>query len=197
MRTRLRPAYAFSQMDAIYAEPHRHENFADHIRRVDETVELGFHAIKNFVDIEDGTYYIADLSCGDAHIPRRLAAPYGDKVDLILGDYAPGYALQGSISTTIGAMKVNKVHTFVCCETAEHVDNPDAMLAMIRQHAGTLLFSTPIGNHDDTNPEHLWAWDRGDVQDMLRDAGFVPTFYTEFDPRGEGYPYCWGIWFCA
>jgi hypothetical protein len=197
MRQRLRPAYTYAQMDGLYQQPHQHEHFEDHKDRVKETTELGVKHARDHFD-QSQRFFIADLSCGDAAIARGVAAAFSDdelRLKVILGDYAHGYPLQGPISDTIRNMTVDVVDLFVCCETAEHVDNPDGLLATIRKHAKSLLFSTPIDNWNDENPEHLWSWAWNDVQNMLNAAGFFPTGYRELDKIAVG-GYRWGMWFC-
>lgn len=201
MRLRLRPAYTYAQMDGIYTQPHDHERFEDHKARVAETVALGVEHMRQHFDARpEDRLFIADLSCGNAAVPKGVQAALDPtlnefRIKLILGDYAPGYALQGSIGETIRNMTVDVVDLYVCCETAEHVDNPDALLQTVRQHTKTLLFSTPIDNWNDGNPEHLWSWDWNDVQAMLSAAGFNPTGYRQVDKIAEG-GYRWGIWWC-
>lgn len=199
MRLRLRPSYTYAQMDGLYTQPHDHENFEDHKARVAATVALGVQHARPHFEQKDGIYFIADLSCGNAAIARGIGAQLStDELHckLMLGDYAPGYAAQGPISETIKTMTVDIADLYICCETAEHVDNPDALLSTIRNHTRTLLFSTPIDNFTDTNPEHIWSWSWNDVQAMLTEAGFFPLGYREVDKTAEGYPYRWGIWWC-
>jgi hypothetical protein len=108
-----------------------------------------------------------------------------------LGDYAPGYTYHGPIERTIDA--IPPVDLFLCCETLEHLDEPEAVLKAIRYKTNKLLISTPICTFIDDNPEHYWAWDQEAVVGMLRYAGFEPILYrdTFYDPG-----YCFQIWGC-
>ncbi len=74
MRIRLRPAHSQTQLAEIYAKPHEHARFADHIDRVNKSIEL----LKAFNNYDS----IADLSAGDATIINALDA---DKK--YIGDY--------------------------------------------------------------------------------------------------------------
>lgn len=185
MRTRLRPAPAPDELAKLYAAPHDHLRFADHVYRVDVTSALAHHLVA-----PGGT--VADLSCGNALIARRLQASHGAR--LVLGDYAPGYEHTGPIEQTIE--QIDPVDLFICSETIEHLDDPDAVLARIRAKTRTLLLSTPDGETGTGNPEHVWGWDAEAVEKMLRDAGFVPDVHTTVDLRPAGGEYAFQIWAC-
>lgn len=182
-RQRLRSAYSPKQLAKIYAEPHSSYRWRDHIVRTDVTCALTDGLL------EDTTISsVADLSCGDAKVAQSLHLPR-----TVLGDYAPGYKLIGSIEQTID--EIEPVDIFICCETIEHLDDPDAVLAKIRAKTRFLVLSTPIEAWHETNPEHYWAWDRAEVEIMLHKAGFdTPRPYVELDMRDSWSPYCFGIW---
>lgn len=164
MRVRLRDAYTPAELQVIYPRPHQHDRWPDHRLRVDVTVQIA-----RFLHPGGGT--IADLSCGDAAIANALNA---DRV--ILGDLAEGYEHHGPIEQTID--RIPRVDLFVCCETLEHLDDPDRVLWKIRQRANTLVVSTPDGEQTGHNPEHYWGWDANGVYDMLTTAGFTPVVRT-------------------
>lgn len=167
MRVRLRPAWDEDELATLYARPHDHHNFPSHQLRVDHTVALGQALLR-----EAGIALpaVADLSCGNAEIPRALSpCP-------VLGDLAPGYALTGPIEHTI--VKVTHVDLFVLSETLEHLDEPEGILTAIRKCASLLLTSTPLGETEDTNPEHYWGWDQDGVRDMLAGAGWAPVLWS-------------------
>lgn len=185
MRRRLRPTPTPAELDKLYAQPHDHTQWDDHRFRVDVTSALAH----NLLSI-GGT--VADLSCGDAAVAKRLAETHNAR--MILGDYAPGYEYTGPIEDTIG--QIGHVDLFVCCETIEHLDDPDAVLAQIRRKTSRLLLSTPDGEDDDSNPEHVWGWDSEAVEKMLRSAGFVPDIHTTLDLRPAGCMYSFQIWAC-
>jgi len=186
MRRRLRPTPSQTELAALYAKPHQHSAWADHRVRVDVTTALAQHMI------QPGST-VADLSCGDATIARRLAASCGVKT--ILGDIAPGYEYTGPIEETIHQL-TDPINLFICSETIEHVDDPDAVLKAIRSKTANLILSTPDGEDDDNNPEHVWGFDSEAVEQMLVTAGFIPLIFTELDLRPAGFTYAYQIW-CA
>lgn len=185
MRRRLREMPSQDELDRIYAVPHDHTRWDDHRIRVDLTSAMAHHMLA-----PGGT--VADLSCGDGAIALRLGHSHGARV--ILGDYAPGYPLTGPIEQTID--QIPPVDLFVCSETIEHLDDPDAVLARIRTKTNALILSTPDGEDDDRNPEHVWGWDSEAVEKMLRDAGFTPAVHTIVDLRHGGGQYAFQVWAC-
>jgi hypothetical protein len=172
------------ELAKLYAKPHDHRHWHDHLFRVDVT-----SAMAGLILPPKGR--VADLSCGNAEIARRLEYSHG--AHLQLGDFAPGYAYTGPIEQTI--KKIAPVDLFILSETLEHVDDPDAVLRAIRPKAGRLLLSTPDGETDDQNPEHVWGWDAEAVGGMLRAAGFNPDIHTTVDTRPIG-GYSYQIWAC-
>lgn len=188
MRKRLRPTPTQDELDKLYAKPHNHLDFADHRVRVDVT-----SAIAHSMLPQGGT--VADLSCGDALIARRLEDSHGAR--MILGDYAAGYEYTGPIEETIHKLDDKSVDLFICSETIEHLDDPDAVLAAIRAKTHRLLLSTPSGEMDDSNPEHVWGFDPEDVGGMLLIAGFHPEIFTLLDLRLSGFVYAFQIWACS
>jgi hypothetical protein len=163
MRTRLRPAYSDEQLAAIYPKPHRHHLWPEHILRVQTLIAM----CKWVGPVES----VADLSCGDGTIAKAVAARP------ILGDLAFDTGrLTGPIEQTIGTIQA--VDLFILAETLEHLDDPDGILRQIRAKAKYLVLSTPVGEKDGGNPEHIWGWDINDVEDMLTDAEFSPMQMT-------------------
>jgi hypothetical protein len=176
---RLRPAHDAATLAELYAKPHDHTAWADHVTRVEATVEEGRRLVDAFGDVVTA----ADLSCGDAAIMERLGFGFGE-----LGDLAPGYQYVGPIEQTIEALA--PVDLFVCCETLEHLDDPAAVLRQIRAKTRLLLLSTPVDAWDDDNVEHYWAWSVSDVTGLLNDAGFTTDQFRLVD----GPVYRFGIW---
>lgn len=187
MRVRLRPAPDKAELDRLYAVPHDHTRWDDHLIRVNVTTVLA----RSVLPLGG---VVADLSCGDAAIARHLEASH--RARLILGDYAPGYDLQGPIEETLERVGAGEADLWVCSETIEHLDDPDAVLGQIRKRTDRLLLSTPEGETDNANPEHLWGWDAQEVERMLEAAGFTPMIHTSLDLRPAGFVYCYGIWAC-
>jgi len=185
MRTRLRPTPTADELAKLYAVPHNHLKWEDHVFRVDVTSALAHHLMK-----PGGR--VADLSCGNALIARRLQDSHG--ATLVLGDFAPGYEHTGPIEQTIE--QIDPVDLFVCSETIEHLDDPDAVLRQIRRKTNRLLLSTPDGEIDDSNPEHVWGWDAEAVEKMLTAAGFSPDLRATVDIRPAGGVYAYQIWAC-
>ena len=140
----------------------------DHRVRVAETIGLG----REMMNMFGHQSVIADLSCGDAVIPRDLIGYSTMPAKrVILGDIAPGYELCGPIEQTLD--QITFAGLFVCTETIEHLDDPDAVLRKIRGRAGMLLLSTPLGETAARNPEHYWGWDEQGVEEMLQAAGWT------------------------
>lgn len=181
----LRPAPTAEELPGLYPEPHDHTRFADHLYRVDVTTAIAGQLC----------WYecsVADLSCGDAAIAKALRATWSAK--LVLGDVAPGYPLCGPIEETIH--QIEPVDLFILSETIEHVADPDRLLADIRGKAKQLVLSTPEGEDNDQNPQHVWGWDSTDMRAMLEAAGFTPKVHTLLDLRLSRFVYAFQIWAC-
>lgn len=180
----------------MYAQPHRHDVFPDHLERVKYTIEMGARAVRNMLDGEDSDIMVADLSCGDAAIAKGIAARFDPgRVKLFLGDFAPGYPNTGTVEETLPNIPI--VDLFVSCETLEHVDDPLGMLSAIYRRTHTLLLTTPVDNWNDDNPEHIWAWSKSDVDELLATAGFIAYRYEELNMTPQGFPYKWGMWLAS
>jgi hypothetical protein len=158
----------------MYPVPH---DGAGHAGRIAETIAFGqLHIAPDAM--------IVDLSTGTGEIPRGIC-PAGQ---LVLGDYAPGYEFTGPIDET--ALDVAGADAWVLCETLEHLEDPGHVLKLIRPRSVMLLLSTPVGCFDDTNPEHVWAWDREGVEGLCGAAGWTCSEYVEL----PGVPYTYGVW---
>jgi hypothetical protein len=183
MRTRLRPTYSDEDLAAIYAAPHRHDQWVDHLVRVQATLALGPWLRSR------GATSVADLSCGDATIARGLGMEH-----VLLGDYAPGYPFSGPLERNLDLIDHHDVYG--CSETIEHLDDPDLALRKIRAKADHLILSTPIDETvEDGNPEHYWGWGVEDMREMLVAAGFDPQ--VEMVLRFPRMVYDFQIWGCA
>lgn len=176
MRERLRPLPDLAEM---YKVPHDHHQWGDHEIRVNATILAGLKLCG------DGVASAADLSCGNGSILDAMPAQVRYH-----GDFAPGYPITGPIEETVG--RIPNVDLFINCETVEHLDDPDMVLKLIRAKTSMLLLSTPVGAWGDGNPEHVWCWDRREVELMLDAAGFAVKDYAEVAPS-----YTFGIWSCT
>ncbi len=187
-RERCRPKYSDDELAEIYSRPWAMEqDWLDHVDRQKETEELARQIIK------DDCRTAADLSCGDA----RWAGIFPD-LTWTLGDYAEGYDFQGPIEETIE--QIDPVDVFFCCETIEHLDDPDYVLSRIRLKTERLILSTPKSYQWDENPEHYWAFDNEAVLLMLLEAGFRKAEYREangWNKRGRVNGYAFQIWGCV
>lgn len=173
MRTRLRPAYTVQELTDIYPAPYDHTRWVDHVARVEATAAFARR-------ISSPPESIADLSCGDGAIPLAIAdwarSKLGHPVALVLGDLVGGWSIHGRIEDTVEILP--PVDLYVCSETVEHLDDPDAILAEIATKATTLLLTTPLGETNTANPEHYWGWDEQGVGDMLTTTGWEPLAST-------------------
>lgn len=182
-RERLRPAHSPEGLAALYANPYDHRRWADHVRRVDATIDFCRSMLDSHVPDT-----VADLSCGDGVILDAI--PAGRK---IYGDLVSTHPLDvvGPIETTI--RMIDPVDLLVNTETLEHLDDPDAVLKAIGKKARMLLLSTPVNAWEDSsNTEHYWAWDIDSVDAMIAAAGFRIVKYVELPLW-----YQFGIWGCV
>lgn len=191
---RLRPLPSPEALAAMYPVPHDHRLYGrGHGERVEATIALGIEHIDEFHRV-----FVADLSCGNGEIARRIWGSENWSGELHLGDLAvlpaelPGTKYHGPIEETIHLLPT--VDTFVLSETIEHLDDPGAVLALARSKSARLLLSTPLECWDDGNTEHLYAWDREGVEDLLKRTGWQPVAFTSVDSREYGEPYLYGIW---
>jgi hypothetical protein len=180
MISRLRPKWSDQELGRIYATPHDHTFWEDHVIRVNRTLEIA----KTIPDVS----LVADLSAGDAFIIKGL-----DCIRTFIGDYAPHYEYTGAIEQTIE--QIPDVDLYICSETLEHLDNPVAVLKQIRQKTKYLLLTTPHAKWDDVNEEHYWAWDKDGIAELLAEAGFE-TVSFELLELADAYYYDYQIWVC-
>jgi len=128
-------------------------------------------------------------------IPRALAETAS--AALTLGDFSQGYELTGPILETIKFIPI--VDLFICTETLEHLDDPEANLQAIRGKCTNLLVSTPIDQPLETaGGGHCWVWSRSDVEEMLVATGFTLQAFVELDMTLGWMPgyVKFGIWAC-
>lgn len=164
MIKRLRPMPNAYELADMYATPHDHRGYGHgHWLRVEQTIIMA-----NWMRTDYGLTSVADLSCGNAQIVER-SHPWQE---VYLGDFAPGYPITGPIEDTIS--EIPHVDLFILSETLEHINRPVVLLKNLRVKARHLLLSTPIGETDEGNPEHVWGWDQDGIQMMLDRAGWLP-----------------------
>jgi hypothetical protein len=182
MRRQLHPFRSPAQEAELYASRYDHTFWSEHRARVLRTAKL----------LRDmNPHSVADLSCGDA----AIVGTAGFFDDAQLGDLTPGWQFCGPIEQTV--TQIAPVDVFVCCETIEHVQDPDALLAAIRPMAARLLLSTPSGEQPEhNNLEHYWGWDAEDMRAMLADADWHGDV-QEVRFGQTAYSYTYQIWRCA
>ena len=132
---------------------------------------------------------VADLSCGDAIIARNIEAK-----NYYLGDFAPGYEFQGAIDDTID--QIPNVDLFICSETIEHLDDPEATLRKIRAKTKWLILTTPDGETNDGNLQHYWGWDMQGVRELLESTGFEPVITNRLHFENPNLIYDYQFWGC-
>jgi hypothetical protein len=192
-RVRVRPLYSDTELLELYGKPWEQAS-SDHPHLAhcpnpwiywDLMIAVG----KSFTEIDS----IADMSAGDGRISRALGEHHG--VEPVLGDFAPGYAHTGTLQETVPTLGI--VDLYICTNTVEHLDDPDADLKVIREHTVEMLLSTPVEEWNDPSGGHYWAWSRKGVEEMMLDAGFEVSAYVELDLTPYWNPHCkHGIWAC-
>jgi len=179
-RRRLRPAHPQEHLAELYSKPHDHRVQAegdDHELRVAATLAL----IREVGHVRRA----ADLSCGNGVLLDAV-----DADEKFYGDLALGYEITGPIEETIGLLP--HVDLFLCCETLEHLDDPDAVLRSIRGKSDRLILSTPLDERGTTNVEHYWGWDARGIRTMLDRAGWHAERHRITVPK-KGYRFqLWG-----
>lgn len=183
----------------MYAVPHDHSRWPDHVMRVKATIDLGKDMLAARLP-RPQSVVIADLSCGDGTIARALSAYVARSLPdiparVILGDLAPGWEMHGPVESTIE--ELTHVDLIVCTETVEHLEDPDAVLRRMRAKAGLLILSTPDDETPGINREHLWTWDQDGVREMLAAAWWQPFMSrTVTWEDGNGWKWAYQIWGC-
>jgi ABC-type transport system substrate-binding protein len=179
MITRLRPKHSDQKLSEIYAIPHQHAAWQDHVIRVKRTLEIA-----KTIDATSA----ADLSAGDSFIINGL-----DLNETYIGDFAPKYEFTGAIEETIE--QIPNVDLYICSETLEHLDDPISVLKQIRAKTKFLLLTTPHAKFNDVNEEHYWAWDQEGIAELLAEAGFETVSFELLELADDFY-YDYQIWVC-
>lgn len=181
MRKRLRE---LPKLGSVYTQQYNHTLWKDHLVRVQTTISMASW----FTDARSG----ADLSCGDGAILKGITKLLGLE-KTYFGDFVEGYEFHGPIEETI--KRVPYTDLFVLSETLEHLDDPDFILREIRRVCKYLIITTPDGEWNDANPEHVWGWDSEEIKGMLVNAGFTPEVYQTLSFPQIGY-YTFQMWGC-
>ena len=181
MRQRLRPAYTPEQLAQVYDTPHEHWQWADHRLRVQMTIAFASW----FVDVTS----VADLSAGDATIIKAINAK-----EKYIGDFALGYEFAGAIDDTIDL--IPSVDLFICSETIEHLDDPEATFRKIRAKTKSLIVTPPFGEDKNHHPQHYGGWDKEGVESLLKSTGFKPVIYNELHFENPSLVYDYQFWGC-
>lgn len=187
MKKRLRADLDDTEIKAMYGKIIDRRSARAHHERIVLSAAIGVALVEAFPPL---VRTVADLSTGEAAIVERIVERTG--YDPILGDLAPGHPIEGPLPDTLASLPDEGVGLYVCCETLEHLATPRALLAQIRGRASRLLLSTPIGAWGDSNSEHIWAWDKAEIDSMLNATRWQPEFYAQY-----GNNYCFGIWGCV
>lgn len=171
-------------LDATDPRGYDHGNLANCKNRfIHQNVEVAFG--EGFGKVKS----IADMSAGDARVPRSLAEYSG--IEPLLGDYFAGYQFQGTLQETLPQIGV--VELYVCTNTIEHLNDPDADVKLMREHCENMLLSCPIDEYD-AGGQHLWFYSREGVEDMFHEAGFSQQAYCELDENPVWEHFKFGIW---
>jgi hypothetical protein len=190
-RRRRTGRYSQAELDADYSRPWEHAGY-DHGNLANCPNRWTFwNVCVAFGEGFGRVGSIADMSCGDAKIPRALAE--FSEVEPLLGDYAEGYPYRGTLQETLPQIPV--VDLYVCTNTLEHLNEPDEDLRLIREHCANLLLAVPIDEWDAAG-QHLWAWSKEGVEDMIAAAGFARSAYCEVDMTPLWEHLKFGIWAC-
>lgn len=196
-KTQLRPFYTDDELTKVYDHVYDHKKWQDHIDRIDWTVTNAKKFIRLFMDRKID---VVDLTCGDGVVMNALLeAGWVEKYEM--GDLvgADHLTLEGKIEDTLPlvSQKINGLRPwdlFICTETIEHVQDPEKLLAEIREASDHLLLTTPLDEtvkHD--NPEHYWSWSREDMRELLLEAGWQPHKYDQLNTDWYDYQ----MWWCS
>lgn len=204
MRTRLRPGRGDAEELEFYSHryPHgyTHQRWPDHVERVAASVDFIQRHTADLVWTHDTL--VADLSCGDAAIAGGVQTRTGCRLllgDLIDGTQADPYGgldAVGPLEHTAFHLRDGGADLLICSETLEHLNDPEAILRLLRPKTARLFVSTPLGETTDDNPEHYWGWDAEGIHDLLLDTGWSPVACEKFTPEFAGSPYTFQFWMC-
>jgi len=168
----------------------------DHVHRTYMTAA----AIATF-----GPATVLDPACGDgsvveaAHRLRPIEFAHFSDISAPSITYLESKGLTVPHRTSVmdieaSILTFGDVDMVILTETLEHLEDPDHIVALARQHGRMLIASSPLIREPrvDDNPEHLWQFDADGYGEMLTKAGWQPTSYAEF-VYGSGY-YTFQLW---
>lgn len=196
-KTQLRPFYTDDELTKVYDHAYDHTKWQDHIDRINWTVDQTIKFVRLFMDRRIN---VADLTCGDGAVVKSLIekswVAHYEMGDLVYADYL---TIVGKIEDTLPFLVhksgvVRPWDLFICTETLEHIQDPEALLAEIRKASDHLLLTTPLdetAKHD--NPEHYWSWSREDMRELLLEAGWKPHKYDQLNSDWYNYQ----MWWCS
>jgi Methyltransferase domain len=186
VRTQLRDFWPEGKLAEIYPRGYDHTLWGAHVERIDKSRELiDRYAARNRLTT------VADLSCGDGALVQGSSHDWWERH---LGDFNSGWKYQGRIEKTI--WEIPQVDMFVCSETLEHLEDPDAILRRIHKVSRHLFISTPLSETNNANPEHYWGWGARDIAAMLTEAGWKTQQGVMFTPTSDRY-YTFQMWLCC
>jgi methyltransferase family protein len=167
-------------------EFHAHRERAPHLEqpwqrpRMDKAAEfVRFAAVHVRADGKDFAS-VSDLGCGDGGLLSLIQ----DDVDAAWGyDFQPsnaaGWAERGVKADLLDVFGADwdRVHygtITVVTEVLEHLTDPAAALARIREHSRFLVASSPWIENDERHDEcHAWAFDPPGYAELIQNAGFT------------------------
>lgn len=152
---------------------------------------------------------VLDPACGDGSIVLRAATLWAPEklflsdisqrnVDHVVdcGPPSPSIFMHVARRDIIPALGDGEADLIVLTEILEHLEDPDAIVRLARRHGQRLVASSPLmrPGQVDTNPEHLWMFDRDGYAEMLDAAGWKLQQFTFLQ-----FPtvYDFGIWVCS
>ena len=180
---RVRPRWTAEQMVDIYKGPHdARVLYPGQQLRVETVIDVARRLVT-----EPDT--VADLACGNGEQALSVGAK-----KVILGDFAPGYEIQGPIEKTIE--QIQRVDLFICAETFEHLWDPARVMRQIKTKTKAMVCTVPVTPEEGQNGEHYWSFDREGFEAMLNEAGWDVVIYEEVDasPSVVFTSYRCGVW---
>jgi hypothetical protein len=128
---------------------------------------------------------VSDLGCGDG----GLLSLVQDEVEAWGYDFAPanaaGWAERGVKAEQLDVFGADSSRVrfgviTVVTEVLEHLTDPGAALAWIREHSRFLVASSPWIENDLRHDEcHAWAFDKAGYRDLIAGAGFRVLRHAE------------------